>query len=603
MVLNRLPALADGIADAARLLKRGGGPSESRAELLVAAGGLDSVAGGLADSFHASVAANADGAIGGTLRGEFDTLTAVLHEVRSKVEQGRVDSLPPAAAAAALARVAAFEAHAAAVLEGRLSDRVAALRHQQYLALGLTALLFALSVGVMLMVAIRYVIRPLVAITEATVKLSRNDLAVDIPELAGEDEPASLARALRVFRGALERNAELEALQAREHEATSQRQKRIETMAGDFTTVVERQLGVVADAATRFETASVELAEVAERTSGRATGAGESAVAATRNAQVIAAAAEELTATIQEVGQQMWRSTDAFGKVAERAEQARGFVTELTEVVTGVGQVVGMITTIAQQTNLLALNATIEAARAGDAGRGFAVVAQEVKALAEQTRQATGDITARIEAVRHAAGSATGSIHEIVGLIGETNGAVETIAAALHQQGEAIEEITRNIHETAQGAMAVGESVAAVVEDAARGRADADTLLHGARALKAETGALQAEVGRFVAAMSDVSERRRVKRQAVRLALNLRDGAGVTAAGRLVDVSALGAGIETTLSAATGDEISVLDLVSCPVAMRVVGSGNGVLRGVFRTSAAAQAELQLLLDQAERAAA
>lgn len=607
VVLNKLPALADAVAEAARLVRPGGSGAPDRAARLVAAGGLDNVVGELGESFAASMRANADGRIGGALKGEFDALTPVLRDLRRRVAAGGADGVLAQRAgveeAAMLQRVAAFEAHAAAVLEGRLAERVAGLRREQYVELGLTAVLFAMSLGVMILVAVRYVIRPVVAITEATVKLSGNDLDVRVPELPGDDEPAVLARALGVFRDALRRNAELEAVQARDQAATVRRYERIETLASDFSGVVARQLAAVTSAANRFEKASTELTEVAERTSGRAMGAGERAASASRNAEVISAAAEELTATMQDVGQQMWRSTEAFGKVAGRAEQARGYVDELTGVVTGVGQVVDMITSIAQQTNLLALNATIEAARAGDAGRGFAVVAQEVKVLAGQTRQATGDIAARIEAVRRAAGAAAASIHDIAALIGDTNSAVEAIAAALRQQGEAIGEITTSIQDTAQGALAVRESVAAVCDDAARGRSDASLLRDGAQALRSETGALQAEVDRFVAAMRELSERRRVQRRPMRLPLSLRGAGGGVAAGQLIDVAELGAAIETSMVASPGDELAVLGLLSGPVALRVVACGGGTLRGVFRTSAEAQAELQALLDRPDRAAA
>ena len=91
-------------------------------------------------------------------------------------------------------------------------------------------------------------------------------------------------------------------------------------------------------------------------------------------------------------------ATDAVGQ----ARSTTGRVSELSKAATRIGDVVQLINTIAEQTNLLALNATIEAARAGDAGRGFAVVASEVKALAEQTSKATGEIGQQITGIQSA---------------------------------------------------------------------------------------------------------------------------------------------------------------------------------------------------------
>ena len=84
------------------------------------------------------------------------------------------------------------------------------------------------------------------------------------------------------------------------------------------------------------------------------------------------------------------------------AESTNATISKLVESSAQVGQVIKVITSIAQQTNLLALNATIEAARAGEAGRGFAVVASEVKALAEQTAKATGEISQQISGIQSA---------------------------------------------------------------------------------------------------------------------------------------------------------------------------------------------------------
>ena len=130
-------------------------------------------------------------------------------------------------------------------------------------------------------------------------------------------------------------------------------------------------------------------------------------------------------------------------------------VGELSKAAARIGDVVELINTIAGQTNLLALNATIEAARAGEAGRGFAVVASEVKALAEQTAKATGEIGQQIGSIQAATQESVGAIKEISGTIEKLSEISSTIAAAVEEQGAATQEISRNVQQAAQGTQQV----------------------------------------------------------------------------------------------------------------------------------------------------
>jgi methyl-accepting chemotaxis protein len=127
-----------------------------------------------------------------------------------------------------------------------------------------------------------------------------------------------------------------------------------------------------------------------------------------------------------------------------------------------IGEVVKVITSIAQQTNLLALNATIEAARAGEAGKGFAVVATEVKELAKETAKATEGISRKIELMQANTSGAIETISEIGGIIAQINDISSTIASAVEEQAVTTNEIARNVAEAVRGSAQVTENITAV---------------------------------------------------------------------------------------------------------------------------------------------
>jgi methyl-accepting chemotaxis protein len=199
-----------------------------------------------------------------------------------------------------------------------------------------------------------------------------------------------------------------------------------------------------------------------------------------------------------EIGQQVERSSQIATRAVEDARRTDMTVESLVRAADKIGEVVGLIQSIAGQTNLLALNATIEAARAGEAGRGFAIVASEVKNLANQTARATEDIAAQISAIQQTTGEAVTAIRAIGATIGEMSEISAGIAAAVEEQGAATREIAGNVLQAARGTDEVSRNIAGVSHASEEVGSAANQVLGAADALSGESERLKQEMAAFL---------------------------------------------------------------------------------------------------------
>src|SRR5262249_27252409 len=182
-----------------------------------------------------------------------------------------------------------------------------------------------------------------------------------------------------------------------------------------FESMIGEIVNTVSSASSQLESSADSLSATAQRSKELATAVSAASEEASANVQSVASSTEEMASSITEISRQVQESARIAGEAVGQARATTGRVSELSKAATRIGDVVELINTIAGQTNLLALNATIEAARAGDAGRGFAVVASEVKALAEQTAKATGEIGQQITGIQAATHESVNAIKEISG--------------------------------------------------------------------------------------------------------------------------------------------------------------------------------------------
>ncbi len=249
---------------------------------------------------------------------------------------------------------------------------------------------------------------------------------------------------------------------------------------GDLTTAINKMSGslkrmilAIEENAVQVATASQELNSTSQQitansveTSAQADVVSKAAQTVSQNLQTVATGAEEMGASIREIAKNATEAAKVATAAVKVAETTTATVSKLGESSNEIGQVIKVITSIAQQTNLLALNATIEAARAGEAGKGFAVVANEVKELAKETAKATEDISRKIEAIQTDTKAAVEAIASISEVINQVNGISNTIATAVEEQNATTNEMSRNVSEAAQSSGEITSNMTGMTEAA-----------------------------------------------------------------------------------------------------------------------------------------
>jgi methyl-accepting chemotaxis protein len=345
----------------------------------------------------------------------------------------------------------------------------------------------------------RSLARPIVEMVGVLKKLAAHDYGFEIPDTHRRDEIGQMGAAAQVFKDGMIEADRLRTERAEtEQQSAARRRADMDRLAGDFEAAVGEIIETVSAASNELEASAGTLAATATRSQELTSIVAGASEEASTNVQSVASATEQMSSSVDEISRQVQESANIAREAVEQAGKTNEHVSQLASAASRIGDVVELINTIAGQTNLLALNATIEAARAGEAGRGFAVVASEVKALAEQTAKATGEISQQIAGIQNATNQSVDAIKTIGGTIGRMSEICSTIASAVEEQGAATREISRNVQEAAHGTKEVSANIVDVQRGAAQTGTASSQVLTAAKSLSSENSRLKSEVEKFL---------------------------------------------------------------------------------------------------------
>ena len=373
-------------------------------------------------------------------------------------------------------------------------DTIASL----YTRIGLAALVIVLFVSISIYLLVGRGMGALRQLSGTVSAMAAGDLQVTVPDTDLHDDIGRIAQAVENLRLSLLQGKEIEARHRASEEDAARKRQRVDQATETFVQRIDGVVAAVESSARRMRSSAQELSSVANSTMDRATESNAAVERGSADMQVVAAAAEQLISSIDDISRQVGTAAEHITRAKEGANHTSEMVHGLASAVGRIGDVIKLINAVASQTNLLALNATIEAARAGDAGKGFAVVAGEVKGLATQTAKATDDIQKQIALVQAETERTVSAIMQILTMIDEIHGATAAVVNSVQKQQSSTQEIVASVQSASESVQNAAGNVAAVREDAVASGHSAGSVYQATEELLSQSNDLSREVTEFV---------------------------------------------------------------------------------------------------------
>ena len=421
----------------------------------------------------------------------------------------------------------------------------------------------------------------------------------DVPGTGAPDEIGEMARAVLVFRDQGRRRVAAEAQIAADRSRQDQRNASMQAHVQDFVQVISGVMSSLSESSSQMRISAGEMAAAADTTGAQAVQTTQGAHESSRHLSTVAAAVEQLSASVSEIAARLAESSSITNDAVKRTAQTNDSVQGLADAVGRIGAIATTIEGIAQKTKLLALNATIECARAGDAGRGFSVVASEVKSLAAQTAEATGQIAAQIADIESLTRRSVDNVSVLSASIRRVDEVAAAIAAAVEEQSATTREIASSVATVSAATAGAAQAMDTVTQAAGASQATAAGVTEAAGTVAEQAATLRTDVDQFLTAMREwEQERRGFCRETVSFGVTITSERGAQSA-QVIDMSESGIGLGTDLGLPGGVLVHVmLPGESEPVGARVVFGQGGRTGLVFRLDNAHQVIVRRVLARA-----
>ncbi|MCX8505466.1 MAG: methyl-accepting chemotaxis protein, partial [Alphaproteobacteria bacterium] len=390
-----------------------------------------------------------------------------------------------------------------------LDENLKRIMRRTWIRLGyeLLVTIFAVAIGLVLVrLLLSSVAQPLTKSTHVMEELSEGIVPDVLPELNQadfnrKDEIGKLTKALKSFHEVLLERKSL--LDARELEkAIANRAKRVEMLNREFENESRNSLAILAESSNQLNVTAKSMVGSANNTNENAASVATATQQVGDFIEVVSTSSHELVRSLDQIGTQVETSQDTIRAAVSEAKESITQINNLNNAADKIGDIVGLINSIASQTNLLALNATIEAARAGDAGRGFAVVANEVKSLAAQTANATEEISAQIGAMQAATTDTVQTIERIASTINRIDALAGTIRESLQRERAMTENMANLVKQAENGADQVTSNLSQFTKAADTTSSAAEQVLGASEAMRDQARLLNARIDTYLQAVA-----------------------------------------------------------------------------------------------------